>query len=109
VVNTIRAAIQASEGIIQKEGAKENILRAEEAKLREQLADLKKRNEEWARKVALYENPELEDAMQERILLAVDRKEKQLQAELKDKIGILMVLLLAIFSHFFTQTQRLWN
>jgi hypothetical protein len=86
LISTIRAAIQTMEAIIQQEEVKENNLRTEDAKHREQLAELKKINEESARKVSLYENPELVDAMQERIQLALDNKEKLLQAELKGKI-----------------------
>jgi hypothetical protein len=87
LLTTIRAALQAMELNTKNEAEKESGLKAEEDRIRDQVAELKKRNEVSARKVALYEDPEIEDAMQERIQLAMDRKEKQLQAELKKKIG----------------------
>lgn len=88
MVSTIQAAINTTEGNNQQEEKRVNNLRADEAKHRDQLAELKKRNEESASKVALYEDPDLEDAMNERIQNATDRKEKALQAELKKKIGL---------------------
>ena len=91
-MSTVRAALQTMDGNNQQEGDKEDSLKAEQAKNREQVAELKKRNEEMARKVSLYEDPLLEDAMHERIQMSLDRKEKLLQAELKDKIGMLAIL-----------------
>lgn len=88
VVTTIRSAIHEIEATNQNEKIKLDNLRAEETKYQDQLAELNRRNEDAARKVALYENAELEDAMQERIQLAMARKEKVLHAELREKIGL---------------------
>lgn len=59
----------------------------ERNKLQHQTAEIRKRNNAAEAKVALYEGPEIDYAMQERIQMAVDAKEKELQAKLQEKLG----------------------
>lgn len=74
-IGTINGQRNSAEHQIQK-------LNEELQNLEQQLNGVTARNQDAAKKVVLYENPELEDAMQERIQIALDHKERQLQAEL---------------------------
>lgn len=83
----MQGALQNLERGNKQEEATINILKAEDAKHRDQIDAMRKQNDESAKKVSLYEDPELEDAMQERAQVALDRKEKALQAELQERLS----------------------
>jgi len=86
LVKTMQSAINTIQDRIKKEEHRNDSLAGEHAGLQHKLAESKRRNEEAAAKVALYEDPELEDAMQERIQMALDAKEKELQAHLQEQL-----------------------
>jgi hypothetical protein len=87
LVATMKEAVGIIRNRIQQEDLRLQRLTSDYANVHQQLTDIKKRNEELAHKVSLYEDPELADEMEERIQMALDRKEKALQAELQQKLG----------------------
>lgn len=78
-----------------KEDARNNNLALELNALQEKIAIIKKQNEAASAKADLYEDPDMEDAMQERIRHAIDTKEKELQAKLQEKLGNLLFYFIA--------------